>query len=77
MEIVIVVIIVLSALILAVVKLRRIITGKETSCSCSGKCPFTDDLTKCPDYRNTCNYFEKDVADKKEKNKSENIKKFD
>lgn len=74
MEIIIVLIIVILALILAIFKLHRIITGKESGCSCSGNCPFLYDITKCTGAKNTCDYFDKDKVNAQKKHKTENAK---
>ena len=74
MEITIVIIVVLIGAIITAVKLRKILTGKDTNCSCSGNCPFAGDLNKCTGYKNTCGYPEKTDPNEQKKGKSDTEK---
>jgi len=68
MEIAVVIIIIAVAAIFTVLKLRKILSGRESSCACTS-CPFADDNEKCSASKKTCVNFDlpesKDANDKK------------
>jgi hypothetical protein len=74
MEIVVVIIVVVAAAVFTALKLKRILRGKESNCTCAD-CPFAKDSQECAGHKENCSYS--GIGQSKELNTRKNQQKTD